>query len=492
MFWKKNAFSYCMWLVYSIVLGSIAVFALLYQLSVWPVSAALPLWGRVLIVLVLLGFVTGASLLIRRGALRVFQSGGRIRNKAWIAEIIIVILVMTLGLCSFGMKVSGTDGVSEIFGQAYVTEGSKIPLQSHGASYLYLCFLRGFFLFFGNKSFAALWLQIIILGASGLIFYRAVRSLLGKIPAMGMLMFWMLSPYMHELAMSFSPMVLYLLFYSAAFWILSVALEKRKSQALYFVPAGILAGCCVALDLQGITLLIWAFVALFMRTPTRRAVEHRLTGGFVYIGTTLLGWLLAAAIILFNSKFALSRLAGWWQMYAFEVPTLTAELLQEQMLVPGILLCGFLFVGVISFWLRKKADGFLPIMWVVAAALGIELSGGTSSYMDTELLILIPFILLALGAFCNVLDCREVVVSDKPDELPKQIEVKDENSEAALPDKVAEENLPIPTAKPVKFLENPLPVPKKRPHKSLEYSLNDIPEDDDYDCSVGDDEDYDF
>ncbi len=506
MFWKKNAFSYCLWLIYSVAMGSVAVFALLYQLSVWPVSAGIPLWERVLITVGFFGMLAGGTFYLRKAANSILVFSRHYRNKLWIPELLLMLVILGLGFWSFRYKLMGLEQVPEGFLNAFVTENSTLPVQAHGTSYLYLGMLRGIFLFLGNKIASALWIQMLLVALSALILYRAVRRLFGRIPAMGAFAFLMLSPYLHSLALNYSPMVLYFFLYATGFYAISNAGRNAQGQIFRFVLSGTFAGICTALDLTGMTLLVWNLLTIFMVKPTRRAVDRRVSCILACIGGSLLGFLFSLLVVFLCGGVRWNLVWEWCQMFAPQVPVLSQEILKAQMLVPGILLCGLLFMGVISFWLRKKEEGYLPIMWVVILAFSLEFFGCISNYMDTRLLVFLPMILLSLAALWNVLDTRcmvaepvenitaeEMSVAESMDELTtKELPATsaEAETEATVP-KAGEEPMSQEQPKP-RFLENPLPVPKKKPKKSMEYTLNDIPEDDDFDHLVGDNDDYDF
>ena len=46
--------------------------------------------------------------------------------------------------------------------------------------------------------------------------------------------------------------------------------------------------------------------------------------------------------------------------------------------------------------------------------------------------------------------------------------------------------------KKVQYIENPLPLPKKHIKRVMDYSLKEMPDEDDFDLDIGDEDDFDY
>ena len=46
--------------------------------------------------------------------------------------------------------------------------------------------------------------------------------------------------------------------------------------------------------------------------------------------------------------------------------------------------------------------------------------------------------------------------------------------------------------KKVQYIENPLPLPKKHIKHVMDYSLKEMPDEDDFDLDIGDEDDFDY
>ena len=53
-------------------------------------------------------------------------------------------------------------------------------------------------------------------------------------------------------------------------------------------------------------------------------------------------------------------------------------------------------------------------------------------------------------------------------------------------------SVPARQPKKVQYIENPLPLPKKHIKRVMDYSLKEMPDEDDFDLDIGDEDDFDY
>lgn len=408
MFWKKNAFSYIIWLLYSMVLGSMVVFMALYHISGISVLKGIPLWGRLLVAIFPVVLLCLICLLARRYVTRHFVHEDFFQDfwkNAEIGGIVVLLLVGTwLRYMSMDHLSYSLDGYS----QALVTEGSGIPYVSHGASYLYLQLLRGFFLIFGNKAVGAIWLQIMLFYLAGLFLHRAFRRMVGVLPSLCLFGLFILTPYMVEQSLTFSPMGLYLLLYFFTLFYLTEVLQEIHGKALQYFFGGVLTALCTYLDFMGVTLVFWAFLLLLMHGTWEPVVKRRWLMALTYILGLVVGmaaWFGVA--VLLSGKAYWNGMLTWWQLYLPHYSQPDLAILKE---VPGMLdivvLC-MIFMGVISFWFRRKTDRFCPMVFMLIIVILPELFGMSTGKLDYSCWIILQLLLIAVVAFWDVFDLTD-------------------------------------------------------------------------------------
>lgn len=496
MNWEKNIFSYILWLVYTvgIVAGMAIVFGagfrtLGYSQGFGLLATAVVCLGAGLLVLFL--HKRAASGQEAEGEIHRFAAF--MGNTVLVIEVISCIVLFVVGIVLRAGLISGTTMTASdmvYFETAKVAEGNVIPRTAHGANYIYLKILHIIFLLFGNRFVATLWLNVVLLYIGGAFLYFAVRKLAGRVPALVMTTFLMLSPYMLEKTMQLSPEFLFLLIYSVVLWVIGGTLPKSDSNPFLYVAVGCLIGICCYLDVVGLTLLV--FVAGIFTVERDWPDETWNQPGYVFLLHflgTIAGWCLSIVLqAVLGSKDILRVLIEWLQLFGpdgfgiwSEAYSLPEYMNASAVWGNAVVLYGLLVLGIFTFW--KKKDCEYQGIWVGTAAVlltmqcfripTIQLTGVTNLYLCLAVLAGI-----GVSDILAVYSSDEEAIHEKEGIFNKKGKVKahmNENNETKAESKV-------------KYLDNPLPVPKKHQARVMDYQIKD---EDDFDFKVKDDDDFD-
>lgn len=482
MSWKKNGFSYLLWFVYTIAVsvGVLGFFGISTGLlDAWDEYCLLAIAGAYVLV----------GLLVF-GVHRLTAKRSYLKEGTSIVPVIVEgVLVIALFVAGIVLRMSimphltgeGADMV--YFEAAKVAEGSVLPQVVHGASYIYLEILHAVLLLFGNRLIAAVWLQVTLFLLACVFLYFAVRELAGKLPAIIMLVFLMLSPFTLLRTMELSPEILFMLIYSIALWAIADNLKKNDCNSFVYIVVGVLIGVCCYLDITGVSLLVFAAGVLTVEReqPVNKWNRSGCVLGWNVLGT-LIGWF---AIIILDAilcgKEVLSVLSAWLQLYQPGNFSVWFEYLgaSEDFIPNGVVLYAFLVFGVFSFWCRKEKER--QGIWVGATLVLILLH--CFQMVTAE----VPGNIY-LYAFFTVLAGISVadIFAVNPMRLPSEDTVQPEAQPEAL------EIIDIEQEKPqIKFLDNPLPLPKKHEAKVMDYRITEVAGND-FDYDVSDDDDFDI
>ncbi|MBQ7924994.1 MAG: hypothetical protein IJ335_01715 [Lachnospiraceae bacterium] len=494
MFWKKNALSYVFWLLYTLVWGSMVVFLSFNHIMSLPVLESLGVPIRLGVALLPVAILPVICVLVRSYVVHHYIHEEYEQGFWKIAEALGLVVIMGIGIW---LRYDGI-WVKDIqvggYMQAMVTEGGTISYQAHGASFLYLQLLRGVFLLFGNKPVLALWLQVILFYIAGLFLYLGIKRVVGKLPAMGLFAFFLLTPFFQGLSMELSPLGLYLAIYGFCLFYLTEVLGDIQGKTLQYFFGGIQVAACIYLDFIGITLVIWAVLLVFMHDQQ----SPRVTKRYFCLLTFGLG-LLSAGVLLFVTDMLLTQrsiftvLQNWWLQYGPDKVTFSWEYFAGtpglwQIVIP---IMGLL--GMVSFGFRKKTDRFSPMVLLLTVFVLMGCFGMSSDEMSYDCWIVMQILLVALVGFFDIFDLTdEAYVQEDESEACFYDEQENIVIEATAEKQPTLDVVELPAPKAVKLLENPLPVPQKRARRTMDYPISDIPEDDDFDVQIPEDDDFDY
>lgn len=499
MSWKKNGFSYLLWFVNTLAvsIGVIGFFGVS--------TGLLDAWGEYFLLAMAGGYLLVGLLVfgLHKLAVKRIPPKGETGIVPIIVEGVLVIALFVAGIIlrvSIMPYLTGEGADMIFFEAAKVAEGKELPLVVHGATYIYLELLHAVFLLFGNRLIAAVWLQVVVFLLACIFLYFAVRELAGRLPAVIMLIFLMISPYTLLRTMELSPEILFLLLYSITLWGIADNLKKQDANPFVYITIGLLIGVCCYFDITGITLLVFAAGVLTVEreVPAKKWNGRAFVFGFHILGT-ILGWLLVIIVdALLCGKEILSVVFAWWYLYQPEPFSVWFEYLRvsEEFFSNGIVLYSFLVLGVFSFWFRRKQER--QGIWIGAVAVLVllhcfrmvtaEVPGNT--YLYTFLAVL-----AGIGV-SDIFAQNTLHVSAEEQQAIAESDEQNTEDSLVMPDvEKTEEDLvivAIEQEKPqIKFLDNPLPLPKKHEAKVMDYRITEVAEAD-YDYDIADDDDFDI
>lgn len=358
MSWKKNIFSCLVWVVYLLVIGTTMAFT--GSAICGSIGVAEYIGGIAAVAYLLLSGLIVFALRKTAAKLKgIPYSRGKVF--LWIEGILAVILFAAGLFLRVGKMQTDVDG-SVFLDLAYVSsDGQTIPLFAHGAVYFYIWTLRLVFMLLGNKVPVALGLQIVLQMLGVLILYFAVRKLAGKVPAIMMLVFFMLSSYTVDKVIMLSPEMFYLLLFSGVLLYASRGVD-RVFGWLFWLFAGVMTALLTYLDVAGLLLIPLMFGVIVSR---RKGAKRKIAGGMLgFMAGLLMGGFCCVLVdALSSSKSVLGIVEAWVQMYRFEEPRFAVTLSGfSTVWLIALLLC-FMAWGIFSSWFGRKTESFS--IWMI-------------------------------------------------------------------------------------------------------------------------------
>jgi len=509
MNWKKNVFSYFMWLLYTIAVGS----------GLFCVTA---FWGRHAGYSLLICLLVSSVCLFAAGAIVFFLhffagAASTLREKKrliYLLEGIAAIALLGAGLflCirNFPESYMG-EGYYEL---AKVEKGQGVIQVVHGAVYLYLQLLHVVCILFGNKIAVCVWLQVVLYLLAAVVLYLAVRRLAGGMAATVMLAFMMFSPFLTAQSRALSPNMLFLLIYALALHLVAACLNKSHCSYFWYVLAGAVIGFVTYLDIMGVTLLFIMLCILFVAWEEENSKNNNRGAAFgVCLGSGVAGFFVCIALdTLLSGKQLSSVLAAWGSLYQPSQPAFPTVSYNGGAYADIVVLLFLMCMGIFSFWCIRKSEKIS--IWVLASGvlIGAQCFQITTDEMPGfQLLYLFLAVLAGIG-ISNVLAYSPIMLlvdekeAENAQEAAKQGEVQEElHDEArtklraevkAKPQTESQEEPQVQSLKPapdIQYIENPLPLPKKHVAKTMDYRLKvDESKPLDYDYQIEDDDDYDI
>lgn len=495
MSWKKNVISYVLWLVYTLFTG-VVIISLASDVTGGTVNTAIVaagILGAAAILVLLLHFFDlklSSVLLEKQGIWNAVQAA-------------VAVVLLAVGIVLRVQAISGAAEESVYFELAAVLPNQKVPQIVHGAVYLYVSILHTLFYFLGNKLLVAVWFQIVLQVLCGLFLYCVVRRVSGPLAALVTLGIFMCSTVTIEKAVELSPEMLFLLPVLLVAWGMTGSFGKNlnKAAALFL---GILTGALGYLDVSGFFLL---FVLAAVVCSQKEAGFGK--GAGARAGAFFLGLLGAAVGFLgcivvdasMSGKNSVRVLKAWGVLYRPENIVFYTTGEQTAITWEDWMLLVLLAMGIFSFWLNRRQDkrSVYTIgicLWMTATGFGIftpELIGNTGLYL-----------LLLLWGTVSLEECRslpaaavavEEAAVQEETTVQERVAVSEkagamEKTDAPEEADVLEKTVAIP--KKVQYIENPLPLPKKHVKRVMDYSLKEMPDEDDFDLDIGDEDDFDY
>lgn len=449
MSWKKNAFSYLIWFVYTVLIGV----GLMGVADFLCTEMGLAFyWGAAFVFLYGL-LVWGMVLFLRRFARAHLADADRKREHLLVLEGLALLLLLGAGIALRAGGVEGAAQSSVYYEMARVAAGQKIPQTVHGAVYFYVQMLHAVFGLLGNHFQAGLWFQIVLQIGAMAALYFTLRRLAGTVAALVTFGFGMCAPYMVQSALVLSPDMLYFLLLAVSGAALAaLGGEKETAGGRSFgseasgegkgrrradrtsgglrLPAfflmGIVAAVCCYMDIMGLALLFAALAMVFCRRKAVPGPGRKAAAAAVCVLGAILGF---GACVLADAFLSGKTVAGvaqaWLRLYepgGFRLPVVMEEagadavrsvlpaggtwpVLSSGSGAEGALLLALMAFGVFSFWCDRRNE---RISVCVLTAGGIALASCYGIFTEEMPGFFVLYLLFALLAGLGLGQCFHV------------------------------------------------------------------------------------
>ena len=447
MSWKKNIFSCLMWAVYLLIVGT----AMIFTGRVICDSFGMAEYFEVLIPAAYL-LLTGALVaVLHRMAVKLGVDSRKAgKAQAWMEGFLVFVLFAAGMFLRWTEMQSGSFAMPD--GSIYLeisyisADGQGIPQISHGAVYVYLWALRLCFMMLGNKAAAAVWLQIALQMLGVLLLHFAVRKMAGRIPAIMMVAFFMLTPYMVGKSLVLSPEMLYLLAFSFVLLFVSQGVKYRFGWE-FWLAAGVMAAVMVYLDVAGFLLLP---LILGVIAAGRPGADRKTAGG---LSGCLSGFLAGIAGCIFadvmsSGKTVLGITGAWMDLYRWDDLQLSITLSSfDEVWLIALILC-FMAWGIFSFLCGRGVDRFTVWIFCLSIAVLLQCLGIFTEEMNGFCYIFLFSVILAgLG----IGESMAVYPAEEAEEVP--VEETAEEVEEVFVKETAEEAEVVPAEEAVEEAE---------------------------------------
>lgn len=486
---KKNAFSYVIWFLYSIVVCA----ALLGAAGVLSKRAGYP---------DMIGYGVGGVWLILCGLIVFFihkltdNLSGRNDEKrmpALVAESLIAVILFGVG---FFLRIKGISTAGEdaaYYELAKVAEGQSIPAVVHGAVYFYLQLLHLVYLIFGNNFIAGVWLQIVLYMIASFILYRGIRKMAGVLSSVITLGFLLLAPTTIEESLSLSPEILFMAVFAIGVYCCAGCINGRKGPVVC-IMTGLLIGVVCYLDVIGVVLALIAFIGILSNRNEGDCVfSERIIGTLCCMISCVAGFaLMILADTIVSGKAFVGVLNAWWNLYAPTVFSLENVINIYHADVEMLFVILIMGIGIFSFWCNNEREGLRIWVCSAGALFALQAFGVTTDEVNGFLYLYIIFVILAAVGFSSMFGLNDG--DEEFQALGRLIDAEDEETVVVRKQitEPVEEKVVVEEATKVKFLENPLPLPKKHVKKVLDYDIEPKAGQEDFDLVVDDNDDYDI
>jgi len=476
MSWKKNAFSYGIWFVYTIMTG----LALLTLGAEICGMAGFGEYMGIVLALVWTAVAGGFAFLLHGfvvGRVSFFDEK-RVHFTVLGTLLAAALFGAGLFLRLRGMGDGAAYSSSIYYEAAKVTEGQGIPQSVHGAVYFYVLLLRGVFLLLGNNAVMGIWLQIVLQFGAALLLFLTVRKFAGMPAGLVTLVFCMCAPYSVRCCLELSPRMLYFFLVTAAVRYMTMG---HSLAASFF--AGVLAALCGYVDILGFVLLAVAIGRILCCREETWGRGRKAVGVLLCAAGAIQGFV--ACILLdawFSGKPAGRVAAAWLSLYRPEKFALPVQADGSAFSAEACLLAGVMAFGIFSFWFDKERERISVAVLSVCAVMAAMCFGIFTEEIPAFFFLYLTYAVLAgigLGQCLYAAPLkRQEAVQGTGEENPDW--------------EILMEGRPEEQQGSVKFLENPLPLPKKHVKRVLDYTLPPAAQDDDFDYPVAADDDFDI
>lgn len=517
MSWRRNAFSYLLWVFYTIMVGT-------FMVGIGNIfcGEGMPAYGGALFAAVFMAAVGGAAFLLHRFAPGLKAFFFRKKRLCLTMEAVSLTLLFLLGAAFRAAGFREMEENAIYYGLAEVTIGQDILPIDHGAVHAYVRMLHLIFIFLGNHYVLGIVVQIFFQCIAAMLLYYLIRKYVGLLAALTAAGFLACAPYMVQEGLTLSPAMLYLCLLAAAGVLITAACGKFEPFLLIF--AGIVSSVTAYLDVAGVALLMFT-VGMVLCADRKLSGKSRKA---VSCLCCVLGFVCGFAGCVAMASLAGGKgfggvLQGWFRLYAHEAFLVPAAVGIGDSRVESLVLIGLMAFGVYSFWMEEKKGRFAVSMSVTCAVIIADCFGIFTSEMPGTLYLYLLFVILAGIGIQQCFGCKEELKvqaaqggdeeqaavsvetavdnrkAEKEQEAGENSEIQadwgrqevkesfENNSDTAadkktekLTEEKTEEKTDTTAKKEIHYLENPLPLPKKHEKKVLDYDYP-VADDDDFD-----------
>lgn len=455
------------------------------------------------------GVVYGLHRLAQNALLRKF-----ITEKKTVCVLIesLIFVVMLVGMIVLRSSASWEIAGNVVYENAQVTNGEFYAAIDHGGYRVYLYLMNIALMLLGNRTFAAVVLQLILLASAASSVYLGVRKLVGPMAALVVMAFLGFMPYLVTETCSLTPFLVFVLCFGVALNFIGGIRDSMAScsnlleqivAVLCYVAAGVFIGWCCYLDVTGIVLLVILtgeicfgdYLKLrreeewdgardeYIRPGSLKAFERRASEILsspvvVFVGIVIVAFLAYRKV---HGNFgSVSRQLALYSHGKWLSPM---ELGAGGEYFEGILLAVLILFGVFSFWCSKKMGNRIVWFFVTALLVAMQCSGvAAPQYFNGSAVL---YIVCAVLAGCGLSDVmalkvEKVKVTEETDMAIIDMDAAEEpKEELSKEEKEITEETTV-SAPAINFIENPLPLPKKHTRKVMDYDYE-VAEDDDFD-----------
>lgn len=374
---------------------------------------------------------------------------------------------------------------SGVYEAAWVTNDGFLPAYAHGGYRVYLYLLHFFLLLLGNKTYAAVLLQLILLAGAAVSIYFGVRRISGVGAAMLTVIFLGYAPCMLDVTCSLNPFLLFVFCYGLALNSIGVLNDSMATSGsvadqiiavLFYVLSGALIGFCCYLDIAGITLLI-VLTGVVCFGDYMGLREDKYGDDFNWFSEIMSSPAAVFLTVFIISAFSFWQFHGSFASIAEQLVLYVPDRFFPERLFVGVrgkwelvVVATFAVAGVFCFWYGRKMGRrvvwlFSEIVVIAMICVGIN----APEFLDGTA---VCYILSAILAGSGLEDIFK--------ENSKKEDTLTEFSVTVIDmDKGAEEQSDKKEQE-IHFIENPLPLPKKRERKVMDYDYE-VADDDDFD-----------
>ena len=474
MSWKKNKFSYVLWLVYAVLAGSgLLNIAITFSYSLeCSELLGVPIVGVALLI------AGGMALTLKKGLTDIDVTSWTRGKRGTVAECAVVVLLVAAGIIlrvRYAYNIAHIGESVAFYEAAVVGTGKSLPQVVHGASYFYLCLLQAVLFLFGNKLSVAIVTQSVLQILAGMVFYMAVRKMAGKLASVIMIGFYMLSPIMVEEALVLSPNMLVLLMFSIALFCIGKMLENGRIHPVWCLLIGGISGCVCYLDIFGVVLLAFVVGIFYVEREAPESFWKKRSFSFLCFVIGVLASFLAIIGVdaLCSNKEYMGILNAWFTIYYPAFYNMSGDFLNEKYFLNLLILFIVLMMGVFTFLIDREHEK--QSVWTLATALTTLAYVYQMMTQNQDAYVYIYIFSFALAG----IGIQNLLFVTKMPVVAEDTETEDTETEVFTGQEAAKKEVPVgqPT---LEFIDNPLPLPKKHKPRIMDYDYE-VADDDDYD-----------